>query len=269
MTAPVERVLTYGLRYAAVYELNANGTPKGTGGTAYEGLQFQGSTAFELNIPDARKLTGLGEDGITQVVFLPPQEGADGGLNVEAADPALTVLLDGTKVQTAGEASLMGGATDRQGFEPQVGLMLYQAARGLVTGKAYWRTFFIPSAQVVRKPGGMTADKSVTQYQVALNRTTKHLWGPAFTIADNGFTAAQFVEAWSNYPLRLAAFLGDGTTTVFSFPAATPAVSTDGILVFVNEAAVTTGITKAVGSVTFGVAPAASARITILREVAG
>lgn len=270
MTAPTEKVLNYGLRYAAVYELNANGTPKGVDHTtAYEGLQFKGSTAFEVNIPDARKLTGLGEDGITQVVFLPPQEGADGVLNVEASDQALIALLDGTKAETLGEVTIMGGATNQQGFEPQVGLMLYQAARGLDTGKTYWRTIIIPSAQVVRKPGSMTAEKSVTQYQVAMNRTSKHLWGPAFSKATNGFTHAQFIEVWSNYPLRLASFVGNNSAVEFSFPVASPAVSTDGVVVFVNGAPVTTGITKTVTKVTFDAAPAAAARIDILREISG
>lgn len=270
MTAPTERTMNYGLRYAVVYELNANGTPKGVNHTAaYEGLQFQGSTAFELNIPDARKLTGLGEDGITQVVFLPPQEGADGVLNVEGADPALIALLDGTKAETIGEVTAMGGATNRQGFEPQVGLMLYQASRGLVSGSVYWRTIFIPSAQVVRKPGSMTAEKSVTQYQVALNRVSKHLWGVAFSNVNNGFTQAQFIEAWSHHPLRLASFVGNNSAVEFPFPADMPAVRTDGIKVWVDGVLVSAGLTLALDKVTFGTAPAAAARIDILREVAG
>ena len=270
MAAPTEKVLPYGLRYASVFELNANGTPKGTTHTAgYEGLQFKGSTAFDMTVPDARKLTGLGEDGITQVVFLPPQEGIDAVLNVEAADPALIALLDGTKAETLGETTIMGGGTNKQGFEPRVGLMLYQAARGLETGASYWRTIIIPSAQIVRKPGSMTAEKSITQYQVAPNRTSKHLWGPAFSNATNGFTHGQFIEVWSNYPLRLAAFVGNNSAVEFPFPATTPAVSTDGVMVFVNDAPVTTGITKAVDDLTFAVAPADGARIVILREIAG
>ena len=270
MTAPTERTMNFGLRYAVAYELNANGTPKGTNAVAYEGHQFRGSTAFELNVPDSRKITGLGEDGITQIAFLAPLEGLDGRLSVEAADPALAALLDGTKVETVGEMSLVGIGTDRQGFEPNIGLMLYQAARGLVTGAVYWHTYFIPSAQVVRKPGGMNSDKSITNYQIAPNRVSKHLWGtPAFSLATQGFLSAQVAEAWSNYQLRIAAFLGDGTEDEFPFPADTPAVATGGIKVFVDDAPVTTGITLATTKVTFTVAPAANARIAILREIAG
>ena len=269
MAAPTERTLNYGLRYACLYELNASGTPKATGTSAYEGLQFQGSTAFELSVPDARKLTGLGEDGITQVVFLPPTDGADGKLNVEAADPALAALLDGTRVASLGEISLVGIGTDKQGFEPQVGLMLYQAARGLTTGAVYWHTFFIPSAQVVRKSGGMNAEKAVTVYQVAPNRVSRHLWGAAFSNAVEGYLSGQVIEDWSNYPLRLASFLADGTAVDFSFPANWPAVQTAGIRVFRNGSEVLTGLTKLTGKVTFTSAPTTGDRLDILREIAG
>lgn len=267
MTAPTEKTLNYGLRFANVYELNTSGTPKASATTYYEGYQFKGSTAFELTVPDARKLTGLGEDGITQVVFLPPQEGATGNLNVEAADPALAAILDGTKVATIGEMSIIGIGTDKQGFEPQVGLLLYQAARGLVTGATYWHSFIIPSAQVVRKSGGMTADKSVTVYQIAPNRTTKHLWGVSFANATEGYLSGQVIEAWSNYPLRIASFLGDNTEDEFLFPVDTPAVQTSGIKVFVDGVAVTTNITLATTKVTFATPPASLARVVILREV--
>jgi hypothetical protein len=261
--------MNYGLRYAVVFELNTNGTPKGADDVAYDGLQIQGSTAFELTIPDSRQLTGLGEDGITQVVFLPPNEGASARLNVEAADPNVSKLLDNTLIETLGEASLMGLATDRQGFEPQVALMVYQAARGLLTGKTYWHSFIMPSAQVVRKSGGMNADKAVTTYQIAPNRVNKHLWGTPFSLATQGYLSTQIVEAWSNYPLRISAFLGDNTDTVFAFPTNAQAIQTTGIKVWVDDVLVTTGLTLATTGVTFGTAPAAGARIVILRETAG
>jgi hypothetical protein len=269
MAAPTEKTLNYGLRYACVFELDANGYPKASGITAYEGAQFKGATAFDLTLPDARKLTGLGEDGITQVVYLPPQEGADARLNVEAADPVLAALLDGTRVLSVGEASIVGIATDKQGFEPRVALLLYQAAKGLETGKTYWHSFIISSAQIVRKSPGMGADKAVTQYQVAPGRTQKHLWGAQFSNANEGFLEAQILESWSNYPLRIASYLGDGSTTVFNFPINFPAVSTDGIKVWKNGTEVTTGLTKTVTGITFTTAPANNDVIVVLREVAG
>ncbi len=269
MTAPTEKTLNIGLRYACVFELDSDGYPAASDETAYEGSQFKGSTAFELNFPDARKITGLGEDGITQVAYLPPQEGVDGRLNVEAADPTIIALLDGTLVRTVGEFSLVGAATDQQGFEPNVGLLLYQMAVGLETGKKYWHSYILPSARAIHKPNSMSGDKNPSTYQIAPNRVSQHLWGEAFSLLTDGFESSQIVRMWSNYPPRLAAFLGDGATVLFSFPTAYPAVSTDGIKVWKNGVEVTSGITKAVTGVTFTTAPASGNVIVVLREIAG
>ncbi len=269
MTAPIEKTLNFGARFISVFELNTDGTPNATDTTAYEGLQMKGFVSFEPTLPDARKITGLGEDGITQVAMLPPNESVSGVINVEASDPAISVLANGTKINTVGELSIMGVATDKQGFEPKVALMMYQEARGLDTGKVYWRHTFIPSTRLIEKSQGMGADKGTTVYQIAPNRVTAHIWGVPYSVADDGFTSSQMGSALANYPYRLAAFLGDGTEVDMEFPADMPAVQTDGIKVFVDDAEVTTGLTLTVTKVTFASAPASGARIVILREVAG
>ena len=269
MAAPNEPIIHIGLRRVDVFGLNANNTPAGTGATAYEGKFVKGSTAFDLTAPDTRKITGLGEDGITGVFFLPPNEGASAVLHSDNSDPDLAVLLDGTKVNTLGEFTMVGMATDRQGFEPQVALMMYQMAVGLTTGKNYWHTYIAPSAKVIRKAAGMLGDKAPLTYNVAPTRVNHHLWGVPFTMAVDGYLSTQFVELWSNYQIRLAAYVGDGTVVDFSFPVNFPAVATTGIKVFVDDVEVTTGITKLTTKVTFTTAPALAARIVILREIAG
>lgn len=270
MTAPSEKTLNYGLRYANVFELDANLYPKATNATPYEGRQVKGSTAFELTVPDSRTLTGLGEDGITQIVTLPPNESASGKLNVEAADPVLAALLDNTLVEALGDISLVGIATDRQGFEPLVGMLLYQACSGLETGKTFWHSYFLPVARCIRKAPGMPGEKAVTNYQIAPNRVSKHLWGTAFALLTQGYLSTQVVEAWSNYPLRLTSFLGDGVEDEFSFPADSPSVNATPI-VMVNgvKKTVTTHYTATTGKITFVAAPADDAVICVLREVAG
>ena len=268
MGAPVERTLNFGLRRVYAFELNSDGTPNGTSAaTGYEGLRFQGATAYDLNIPDPRKITGHGEDGITQIAYLPPLDAMDGKLTVESADPALSALFDGTKIATIGEASAVGVGTDRQGFEPRVGLFMFQAARGLETGAVYWHSYILPSAQVIRKAGGMVAEKASTVYNIAPNRVSKHIWGTAFSASVEGFTSSQMIELWSNYPLRLAAFLGDGLEDTFLFPTDSPAVGSAGIKVWVNGVELTVGITKETSGVTFTSAPDDGDQIVILREV--
>ena len=271
MTAPTEPTLNYGLRFANIFELNADGYPAAVDTTPYEGMQIKGSTAFDLQIPDSRKITGLGEDGITQVVYLPPQEGAAGTLNAEAADPYLAALLDGTNVITVGELTAVGMATDRQGFEPQLGMLMYQAARGLDTGKSYWHSYFLPSAQIVRKGGPMNADKAATIHQIAPNRVNHHLWGTQFTMLAEGFLSAQILEAWTNNPVIVTSFVGDNTEDEFLFPTDNPSVNTTSTVVFVDgvKKTLTTDYTVTTTKVTFVAAPETGANICILREVSG
>lgn len=270
MAAPTEKTLNYGLRYASVFQLNANGSPAAVDENPYEGLQFKGSTAFELNIPDARKITGLGEDGVTQVVYLPPNEAIDGRLNVEASDPALISILDGVSLRTVGEFTITGLGTNKQGFEPQVGMLLYQAARGLETGKTYWHSYMIPSTQVIRKAGGMTAEKSATTYQIAPNKTGKHIWEEAMTEADDGYLNSQVAEVWSNNPVRITTFVADGVLTEYNFPINYPTVNVASIVVYVDGVLVAgADYTPATDGVTFDVAPIAGKRIVVLRDYAG
>jgi hypothetical protein len=272
MTAPNEPTLDYGLRFANIFELDENGLPAATNATPYEGYQIKGSTTFDLSIPDARKITGLGEDGITQVVYLPPNEGATGVLNAESADPILAALLDGTLVITVGDMTMVGVGTNRQGFEPRCGLLLYQAARGLQTGKSYWHSYFMPSAQLIRKAHGMNGDKGTSIYQIAPNRTGAHLWGTEFSVLVEGFVSAQLLEAWTNNPIILTTFIGDNTEDEFSFPVekpsvnATPVVFVDGV-----KQTITTAYTATTTKITFqsGHIPGAGAVICVLRETAG
>jgi hypothetical protein len=272
MTAPTEPTLNYGLRFARLYALNTSGTPAAANTTPYEGLQIKGSTAFELTVPEPRKITGNGEDGVTQVVYLPPLEGTSGTLTQEATDPNVASFLDDTTVRTLGEATLMGGATNKQGFEPQVALILTQAARGLTTGKNYWHSYFLPSAQVVKMPGGMTADKANTRYSIAPNVVSAHLWGEPFVEGTDGYLSAQFVETWTNNRPVVTSFVGTGTEDEFTFPVATPSASTyaTSTIVFVNgtkvpDADVTITATK----ITFdgGKEPALNARVDVFREL--
>jgi hypothetical protein len=271
MTAPNEPTMNFGLRFARVYELNASGTPAADNTTAYEGLQIKGSTAFDLTVPEPRKITGNGEDGVTQVAYLPPLEGTSGTLNQEATDPNVAAFLDSTKVRTLGDATLMGGATNKQGFEPQVALILSQAARGLDTGSQYWHSYILPSAQVVKMPGGMAGDKSVTRYAIAPNVCSNHLWGEAFTEADDGYTESQFTELWTNSRPVVTSFLADGTEDEFVFPATLPSAASyaTSTVVYVNGVKRTANVTITATKITFTVSiPTANSRIDIFRELA-
>ena len=272
MTAPNEPTLHYGTRFVQMLALNSSGTPAANSTTPYEGIQIKGSVAFDLTIPEPRKITGNGEDGVTQVVFLPPLEGAAGVVRAEAGDPDVSALVDNTKVRTLGGATIVGMATNQQGYEPRLGLICRQAARGLISGANYWHTYILPSAQVVRQGTGMGAEKSTTNYSVAPNVCSAHLWGETMTVLADGYTSTQVVELWTYNPVVITSFVGNGTEDEFVFPAAAPSASTYATttLVFVNGTQVTTNITITATKVTFGTGhePALGARIDIVREIA-
>jgi hypothetical protein len=268
MTAPTEKIGMYGLRFAVFYLLNTSNTPKAISTTAYEGIQAVGSVGLELEQPDSQRIDFNGEDGVTGSAFLGPKTAMGAKLSVEAGDPALIAMLDGTKIATIGEMSMLGLGTEKQGAEPQVGAMVYQAGKGLVTGAQYWHTYWLPSAQVTAKRDGAKDGKSVMVYNIASMRTTKYLWGPSYSIAVEGFLAAQWTESWSNYPHRLTSFVADGTAVDFVFPVSTPSNQTTGIQVYKNGVIVSTGLTLALDKITFSVAPTALDRIDVLREVA-
>lgn len=266
MTAPNEPFLPYGFRFVRLYELDNNGMPAATGTTPYEGVQIKGATAFELTVAEPRKFTGLGEDGITAVVYLPPTEGITGVLNVDADDPDISAIITGNAVRTLGDANLSVVGSSNQGFEPVVGLMLSQAMRGLNTGKQYWRTYILPAATLIMRDGGMTAEKSSTSYSIAPSVVTRHLHGETMIEAEEGAVSAQAIKVWSNNPLRYTAFVGNGLATEFSFPSNSASNYSTATLVFVNGARVTSGITITPTGVTFSTAPDDGDKIVVWRE---
>jgi hypothetical protein len=237
---------------------------------AYEGTQIKGSVAFEVTFPEPRKITGLGEDSVTAVAYLPPNESVSAKLNVEADDPALADITTGDKIRTLGDSTLMVAASSNQGFEPNVGMILSQACRGLTTGGQFWRNYILPSAMVVKQDGGMNAEKSMTVYNIAPNVVSNHLWGETMTDAVEGAVSSQLVKVWSNHPLIQTSFYGNGVDTEFPFPANTPSAASyaTSTVVFVDGVKQTAGYTVTATKVTFTVAPAKGKWIDVYRELA-
>jgi len=116
-----------GVRRIQIFELNANGTPLGVGAvTPYVGYQLKGAKTYGFNSQEPRKFTHVGDDQALQIDFLPALQAGDAEIAVSAMDYTAISKLSGTKVFQVGEASAIAMATDRQGFEPLVGMMIYQ-----------------------------------------------------------------------------------------------------------------------------------------------
>ena len=228
MTAPSGKLLPTGLRYVQVFELDSAGLPAASSTTVYEGISISGPKAFSLNVPDARVITHDGGDGVLDVDSLPPLEPVTGELRVAADDFDLYAILTGTKVVTLGETKIVGGGTSKQGFEPEVGLLMCQQAKDL-NGNRNWRSIEMPKSLLHAKDSGMVAEAAEQVFQVMPSRVSKHLWGASFALATDGFSKAFYRRIVTQYFPWLVAWKGDNIVTEFLFHTDRPAVATSKI----------------------------------------
>lgn len=264
MTAPSGRLYPVGMRMARVFKLNSLGVPDATSDTTpYEGLVIEGAKAYELNIPDARRLAALGDDRIKMQDVLPRQEPASGTLRVSASDFDVHAVLTNTLKATVGEAVLVGHGTDQQGSEPTVALLCYQQGKQAGTGVRVYRSYMIPSTQAIITPSSMNDQYGEQSYSLLPSPVDHHIWGIAFAALVEGFTEAEIIEADTFGQPHIAAWKqAAGSKTEFNFHADRPAPSTAKIHAVATIASdgtvtdVTGTVTKATDGVTFSVAPA-------------
>lgn len=267
MSATSGKQLPIGLRFAAIFALDANGRPAASTTSAYEGLEIRGPKTFSLTPPDPRQISHMGNDRVLAVDILPPTEPTRGELRASVNDFAVHALLTGTQVKTVGEASEIAYNTDKQGSEPQVGLLLYQQSLSVGDGLRHYRAFVIPLAVCIPKPQGMSENPEDVTYVINPTLSNDRLWGDTLVLADDGITEASIFEYMCEGKPKLVAFLADGTEDEFLFPTSAPAKSTAKIAVFKNGVEITAGITKATTKVTFTSAPTLNDNITVFYEV--
>lgn len=268
MTAPSGKLYPVGARYVAMYEFGADGFLKAPDQSAYEGRQIVGMQAFTLTLPEYQRISHKGDDRILQVDFLPPTEQATAEIQVSEEDLQNLAIMTSTLVRTLGEAKVVGLATDQQGNEPDLGLLMFQQAVS-GTGTRVWRSFIIPRARLSPRPSGFNENASQHSFQVAMNVSSAHLWGETFVLGTDGFEEAQIVMLHTQYKPNLVGFLGNGTEDEFLFPTAKPAVATGkihGVWVDGVKKTLTTDYTVTTTAVTFVAAPANNTKITVLYE---
>jgi hypothetical protein len=262
--------LSVGLRYASVFALNSNGRPNASAASApFTGLQMEGAKAYTLTVPEPRFISHTGDDRLLAKDVLPPLEGITGEVKAAKNRYDVRALLTGVEVNTIGEAETLAFSTDKQGYEPQVGLMLYQQSldadvSGSRFGSRRWRVSFVPKAVLIPMPPNMDENASEITFKVNAFVIKNHLWGTALTLLDDGCTEAQGLEMMMEGKPWLDCWLGDNATTVFTL--SKTALSAAKISVFIDGVLTTAGVTKTVTSVTFTPAPAMNADIDILYE---
>ena len=270
MAATSGKQLPVGLRFVVVMELNADGTPLGdvaTATNATDGLEFQGPKAFNLNVPEPRKITHIGEDRVLAVDYLPPNEGMDGEIMVSPDNHEVIALLGDILEVSIGEGQFVGLSTSQQGFEPQVGVMMYQQSLDVDAGTRRWRSFWFPSCRCIYMPAGMGQDLQDARYKIAPAITTKLPWGLALTELDNGCLTMQGIEMMSEGRPNMCYWEGDGAEDEFLLPLDKPATGVAKIQAYADGAAADALLAStAVDKLTFTVAPADGVKITCLYE---
>ncbi len=256
-----------GMRYATVFALNESGSPAATTGnsgeTAYSGIQMVGSKTFNLTIPDPVKISHVGDDRVLQVDYLPSKEAISGDLTVAEENQTLLALLSGTNQVVVGESTLVGLGTSEQGFEPQVGLLLYQQALD-ESGIRQWRYALLPKATLYAHPGGFSENPAEHQYIISPAVVDAHLWETAFADETEGFTEAQALIGQSRYRPGVDSWLASTATTTFLL--SRTCANTAKLAIWVDGVAQTNGVTIGTTSLEFTTAPGNAKRVVCFYE---
>jgi hypothetical protein len=286
MTTATETTYVYsGLQAAVAYALNTMGRPKGVNTVAYTGVEVYAAKLYGLTLPGARRVPHVGNDRLLKTQIFAGQEPASGELSVGAEDLDLIAVLTNTVIKSIAGMKMLPHMTDLQGSEPNVGLILYQAALSRLTSAQGYHFHMIPSTKAVPRIAGAGAEPIDTVYDLAPNPSEKYLWGAAMAplsdpydefsgVSETGALESGVFSGFCEYEPRIAAFVSGASTVEFLFPGNMPAASVDRIAVFTasptDEEAVevTVGITKAVTGVTFDTTPGLNKEVILLYQKA-
>ena len=215
------KLFAAGARYGAAFPLNQttglilNTAPAAH--TANYGHIWQGMKGFSGSFPAPRKINHTGQDRVLQIDWLPPLEGMDANVTVSSTDYDLIAALTGVKVQTLGTGKFLQTYTNKQGFEPSVGLFFFQQAEDLDTGIRRWQSYLFASAKCFFTPASMTDTTADLTFPVVPAISTKTLFGTTLTESTNGTTSSQMGLLMTEGRPRICSWTADGTETEFLF----------------------------------------------------
>jgi hypothetical protein len=230
MSAPTGDFYMVGARHARALVLNAAGVPAAAAadGVVYEGYELATLMNFNTENPDFRKIEHYGGDRIRATDVLPPNASGSATMAVGSINPATYAALTGTEVITIGEATGIGIATSKRGYEPDVAVLAIQHAVNS-SNISRWCMDIAPIAKAMFKNGSMNENKTEFSFALSLGISRAYPWGIAYDAGVEGFTSAELVKFWfDNFPWFVA-WLGDNVVTEFLFDTNHQAFSTDKI----------------------------------------
>jgi hypothetical protein len=230
MSAPTGDFYMTGARHARAVVLNAAGVPAAAGADGVVNEFYELATLMNFNTenPDFRKIDHYGGDRVRATDVLPPNASGSASMAVGSINPATYAALTGTSVVTIGEATGIGIATSKRGYEPDVAILAIQQAVNSSNIRR-WCMDIAPIAKAMFKNGSMNENKTEFSFQLSLGVAKQYPWGIGFDAGVEGYTSAELVKFWfDNFPWFVA-WLGDNTVTEFLFHADRQAFSVDKI----------------------------------------
>jgi hypothetical protein len=255
MTAVSGVMLPVGARHLTFYALDANGRPAATSTAVYEGVQSLGVKGFNPNWSTPRTIDHAGGDSLLQRDVLPPITGSAMTINASDIDFALNQIISATNTITIGEAKEVGLMTDKQGFEPQVAIAVWQQvvddSDTAVAGLRRWRLVVIPKALVTRISQGMGENTMDEVYNVVAQITRQRLWGTTLVKATDGYVRAQAFEYMTEFNPNIVSWKsGSNVATKMLFHADRPAAALTKIHAVTVNGVLDATATKALDGVT-------------------
>jgi hypothetical protein len=216
------------------FALNNDGTFNLTAPQAalHEGVEFEGPTSFEVNFGAPRVIPVVAQ-GQTQATFILPSIEARTGMLRTAYDKlTLDALLGATKIDTIGAAKAMPEDSNKSGQEILCALLLQQLQAKDEDGQLIWRSDVVHRATLVPSPTSYTAEPLVKEYQIAMSRSSKRMWGESYSLATHGCLEATKDIGLSQYKLNIGVWVGDNIVTAFTLPTGKPSRTNGSAVVY-------------------------------------
>ena len=208
----VNRVTAFPLTNAGAFDLTAPQT------ALYEGVEFEGPVGFDVSFGAPRQIPVVAQGQVQATFILPSIEARTGTLRCAYDKLTLAAMLGGLTVDTIGTAKAIAEDTDRSGQETLVALLLQQLQAKDESGALIWRSDIVHRATIVPSPTSYTAEPLVKEYQIAMSRSSKRMWGESYTLATHGCLEATKDVGLSQYKFNIGVWVGDNIVTAFTLP---------------------------------------------------
>jgi hypothetical protein len=213
-----------GGRGAWIFAQDASGYPSGdqSGAAPYDGVRLTGFQSLSLTLPDPQLIQHQGDDVTFAQDYLSPAELPSATLQTGKFNLDIDALLQGTLTNTIGDAQAGSMATDKDGTEIDVTLIVYRQAldtdpASAQFGKRRWQHYLFPKTRIVPKGGNIeqgAADPN--SYNLIPSKSTTEPWGVVYSTGVHGATQVVMRRIIAENPLMLQRNTGNGTLDTFT-----------------------------------------------------